>query len=284
MNRMNTRLLYLLIFLPFFSFSQLHTPQEIERYKAEAQQVTIIRDNWGVPHIYGKTDAHAVFGLLYAQCEENFNKVEENNLEMMGRLSEVYGESRLYDDLEMQMIYDTAAAKKDYSNSPAWLRKLLDAAADGVNYYLYTHPETKPAVLTHFEPWFALLRTNGSISATQDGGISVSDMKALYPAKDNGVAFREKENPYISHDPMGSNGFAVAPSKTASKNAILYINPACYLLLPVGSTDGKRRRLECLWRCNVGNLFCIPGFQSLLWLDAYIWCGRCSGFIYRKNN
>src|SRR4051794_30862592 len=225
MNRIETRLLFLLLLLPLLSFSQQFSSTEIERYKTEAQQVTIIRDNWGVPHIYGKTDADAVFGLLYAQCEESFKSVEENNLEMLGRLSEVYGKSRLYDDLEMRLIYDTAAAIKDYKNSPAWLKKLLDAAADGVNYYLYKHPEVKPEVLTHFEPWFALLRTNGSISATQDGGISVSDMKALYPAKDSSVAFREKENPYLNNDPMGSNGFAVAQSKTADKNAILYINP-----------------------------------------------------------
>ncbi len=223
MNRICIKILF--FFLPILSFAQQFSQQEIERCKAEAQRVTIIRDNWFVPHIYGKTDADAVFGLLYAQCEESFQKVEENNLEMMGRLSEVYGESRLYDDLEMQMIYDTAAAKRDYKNSPFWLKKLLDAAADGVNYYLYKHPEVKPAVLTHFEPWFALLRTNGSISATQDGGISVNDMKTLYPAKDSSVAFKEKGNPYINNDPMGSNGFAVAPQKTASKNAILYINP-----------------------------------------------------------
>src|SRR3954451_2343433 len=129
MNRIDTRLFFFLLFLPLHSFSQKLSSTEIERCKAEALHVTIIRDNWGVPHIYGKTDADAVFGLLYAQCEESFKSVEENNLEMLGRLSEVYGESRLYYDLEMRMIYDTAAAIKDYNNSPAWLKKLLDAAA-----------------------------------------------------------------------------------------------------------------------------------------------------------
>jgi acyl-homoserine-lactone acylase len=219
------RLFFALLLFPFISFSQQFTSKEIDRYKAEAQRVTIIRDNWGVPHIYGKTDADAVFGLLYAQCEENFGKVEENNLEMMGRLSEVYGESQLYNDLQMRLIYDTTAAFADYKRSPAWLKKLLDAAADGVNFYLYKHPEVKPLVLTHFEPWFALLRTNGSISATQNGGITTRDMKELYPVRDNKTSFLEKNLPFYEVDPTGSNGFAVAPSKTASKNAILYINP-----------------------------------------------------------
>jgi acyl-homoserine-lactone acylase len=219
------KLFFALLLFPFISFSQQFTSKEIDRYKAEAQRVTIIRDNWGVPHIYGKTDADAVFGLLYAECEENFTKVEENNLEMMGRLSEVYGESQLYNDLQMRLIYDTTAAIADYKRSPASLKKLLDAAADGVNFYLYKHPEVNPLVLTHFEPWFALLRTNGSISATQNGGITTRDMKELYPAKDNETSFLEKNLPFYEVDPTGSNGFAVAPSKTASKNAILYINP-----------------------------------------------------------
>jgi acyl-homoserine-lactone acylase len=219
------KLLFVLLLVPAVAFSQQFTSKEVDRYKGEAQRVTIIRDSWGVPHIYGKTDADAVFGLLYAQCEENFGKVEENNLEMMGRLSEVYGESQLYNDLQMRLIYDTAAAIADYKHSPLWLRKLLDAAADGVNFYLYKHPQVKPLVLTHFEPWFALLRTNGSISATQNGGITNTDMKELYPARDNKTSFLQKNLPFYEVDPTGSNGFAVAPSKTASKNAILYINP-----------------------------------------------------------
>lgn len=219
------RILFLLLLVPCIGFSQSFTQKDADRCKATAQRVTIIRDNWGVPHIYGKTDADAVFGLLYAQCEENFKQVEENNLEMMGRLSEVYGESQLYNDLQMRLIYDTAAAIADYKRSPLWLQKLMDAAADGVNYYLYKHPEVRPAVLAHFEPWFALLRTNGSISATQNGGITTKDMRELYPAKNNTTSYLEKNLPFYELDPTGSNGFAVSPKKTASGNAIIYINP-----------------------------------------------------------
>ena len=189
------KLLLALLLIPFISFTQQFSQKEIDRYRAQAQRVTIIRDKWGVPHIYGKSDADAVFGLMYAQCEENFSKVEENNLEMMGRLSEVYGETKLYSDLQMRLIYDTAAAIADYKRAPVWLKKLLDAAADGVNFYLYKHPEVKPIVLTHFEPWFALLRTNGSISATQTGGITIKDMEELYPAKNSVTSFLEKKNP-----------------------------------------------------------------------------------------
>jgi len=210
------------IFIPALSFSQTFSPQEINRYKAQAQRVTIIRDDWGIPHIYGKTDADAVFGLLYAQCEENFKKVEENNLEMLGRMSEVSGKTKLYDDLQMRLIYDSSAAMEDYKKSPAWLKKLLDASADGVNYFLYKHPDIKPAVLKRFEPWFALMRTNGSISATQTGGLTKQDIRNLYELDDSSTTFNERP---IYYEQLGSNGFAVAPSKTVSKNAIIYINP-----------------------------------------------------------
>lgn len=168
--------LFFLLLIPSFGFSQTFSQQEISRFNTEAKHVTIIRDNWGVPHIYGTTDANAVFGLLYAQCEENFQKVEENNLEMLGRLSEMYGKEKVYDDLQMRLIYDSAAAIADYKKSPGWFKKLLDAAADGVNFFLYKHPQVKPAVLNRFESWFALMRTNGSISATQTGGITYEDM------------------------------------------------------------------------------------------------------------
>ncbi len=130
----------------------------------------------------------------------------------------------MYDDLQMRLIYDTVAAINDYNRSPLWLKKLCDAAADGINYYLYKHPEVKPAVLTYFKPWYALLRTNGSISATQNGGITINDMKNIYPSDDN-TAYQNKYIHSYDAAPTGSNGFAVAPSKTLSGNAILYINP-----------------------------------------------------------
>jgi acyl-homoserine lactone acylase PvdQ len=210
----------LIIFYPSLSA----IGQEVARYGAEAQRVTIVRDSWGVPHIYGKTDADAVFGLMYAQCEENFPRVERNYLEMMGRLSELEGKGQLYQDLQMRLLYDTSAAKADYERSPLWFQKLLNAFADGVNYYLYTHPKVQPLALTHFQPWFPLMYTDGSISPTQTGGLTMQDMRNLYATPD-ATSFIQPSLPFYEVDPAGSNGLALAPSRTASKNAILYINP-----------------------------------------------------------
>ena len=220
--------IFLFLFLPLYSFPQQFSKEEIARFESEAKQVTIIRDTWGIPHIYGKTDADAVFGLLYAQCEDDFNRVEMNALENLGRIAEVNGENNLYDDLKMRLIYDSVAAINDYKKSPAWFKKLLDASADGVNYFLYKHLEIKPSALHRFQPWYSLMRTNGSISATNTGGVSVQETKNFYTnnnvlAPINKTSFIKSEEDH--QNVTGSNGFAVAPSKTKNKNAILYINP-----------------------------------------------------------
>ena len=148
-----------LLFCSFsvFVFSQNLSKKEIAKLEETAQKVTIIRDNWGIPHIYGKTDAAAVFGLMYAQCEDDFKRVEMNYIEKLGRLSEIKGQSVLYNDLEIKLLIDINEAKTDYKNAAPWLKKLLDSYADGINFYLYKHPEVKPLLLTHFEPWFPLL-------------------------------------------------------------------------------------------------------------------------------
>jgi acyl-homoserine-lactone acylase len=253
--------LLLSFFIPSIVFSQTFTSHEINRYKVEAQRVNIVRDNWGIPHIYGKTDADAVFGLMYAQCEENFQKVEENNLEMMGRLSEI-GKAGLYDDLQMRLIYDSSAAIKDYKNSPGWFKKLLDAAADGVNYFLYKHPEVKPSLLKRFEPWFALMRTNGSISATQTAELTLADMKNLYPASNPSVSFHEKKFLKDEIEETGSNGFAVAPSKTRSKNAIIYINPHVTFYFRTEVQMVSDEGLNAYGAVTWGTFFVFQGFNQ----------------------
>ncbi len=223
----------LLLLFPLHLFAQFSSKQ-INRYEQEAKQVSIIRDNWGIPHIYGKTDADAVFGLLYAQCEDDFKRVEMNYIEKLGRLSELNGEKDIYNDLLIRMIIDSADAINDYKKSPPWLHKLLDAFADGINYYLYKHPQTKPALLNHFEPWYALLWTDGSIGAISTAGLNENDLKQLYGSElfaKNKVSamqnFVATNKVYENEDEKltGSNGFAFAPSITQNGNAILYINP-----------------------------------------------------------
>ncbi|HXD79860.1 MAG TPA: penicillin acylase family protein [Puia sp.] len=166
--------------LSLHAVCQNFTTEDRQRCESEAKDVRIVRDKWGIPHIYGKTDADAVFGLLYAECQEDFPRVEKNYLEQLGRQAEAFGESYLYTDVMMRLIYDSAAAVADYERCPAWMHKLLDAFADGVNYYLFRHPETKPLVLKHFEPWYPLMFTDGSVSATSLGGVRMEEIRKFY--------------------------------------------------------------------------------------------------------
>src|SRR5688572_20067474 len=129
---------------------------DVGKFQQRAQGITIVRDDWGVPHIYGKTDADVVFGLMYAQAEDDFNRVETNFINAQGRLAEAEGEKEIYRDLRMKLFIDPADLKALYGKAEPWLKALMDAWADGLNFYLHTHPDVKPRVITRFEPWMAL--------------------------------------------------------------------------------------------------------------------------------
>jgi acyl-homoserine-lactone acylase len=253
---MNKILLLLLLPLPVFAndFSK----EEVSHWQQEAKNVTIIRDNWGIPHIYGKTDADCVFGLLYAQCEDDFKRVEMNYIEKLGRLAEVNGVSDLYNDLLIRLLIDSSDAKEDYKKSPDWLKKLLNSFADGVNYYLYKNPSAKPALLHRFEPWFPLLWTDGSIGAISTAGVTEAELKNFYTGADAPVALVPIQEEVLT----GSNGFAISGSKTASGNAILYINPHVTLYfrpeVHVVSQEGLNAYGAVTW----GQLFVYQGFNE----------------------
>lgn len=264
------RLLLVLLF-PVQLFAQTVTTDEINRWQERANNVTIIRDNWGIPHVYGKTDADAVFGLVYAQCEDDFKRVEMNYIEKLGRKAEVLGEKELYNDLYVRLIIDSADAIADYNKAPQWLKQLMNAWADGINYYIYKHPQVKPALLTRFKPWYTLLWTDGSIGAISTGDVTETDVKNFYSNNLplSSVAFNKttvtdklvitnKERKHFD----GSNGFAIAPSKTKSGNTILYINPhTTFYFRPevhVNSEEGLNVYGAVTW----GQFFIYQGFNQ----------------------
>ena len=145
------------------------TKQEVVRWETRAQAIDIVRDDWGIAHVHGRTDADAVFGMIYAQAEDDFNRIEVNYLNAMGRLAEAEGEAEIYRDLRMKLFVDPVETRKRYAESPTWLRALMDAWADGLNYYLYTHPKVTPRVIKRFEPWMALTFSEGALAGTSSG-------------------------------------------------------------------------------------------------------------------
>src|SRR6478672_1171893 len=183
------------------------TPSEFTRWERQSRNVTITRDDWGIAHVVGKTDADTVFGAIYAQAEDDFNRVETNYINAMGRLAEAEGESAIWQDLRMKLFVDPEQLKKDFTISPAWLQKLMTAWADGLNFYLSNHPTVHPRVITHFEPWMALSFTEGSIG----GDIETISLERLRQFYDNsptrGVAASIEQD--VLKEPSGSNGMAI---------------------------------------------------------------------------
>src|SRR5438874_641754 len=198
-----------LLLLAALSVSTLDAQQraEIARWERQARTITITRDDWGIAHVHGHTDADAVFGMEYAQAEDDFNRVETNYLDALGRLAEADGPGAIYSDLRMKLFIEPDSLRAQYRRSPAWLRRLMDAFADGLNFYLYKHPDVKPRVITRFEPWMALSFTEGSIGGDIER-IDVPALAAFYggdsarPPLAPGTGDGAEEEP-------GSNGIAI---------------------------------------------------------------------------
>src|SRR5688572_9087838 len=243
-------------------------PVERLRRQARARSVTITRDDWGIAHVVGKTDADAVFGMIYAQAEDDFNRIETNYLNSMGRLAEAEGESAIWNDLRMKIFIDPEELKKNYAASPEWLRQLMTAWADGLNYYLSTHPNVKPRVITRFEPWMTLSFTEGSIGGDIET-INLARLRAMY---DNSAPIRasiEHEDHIFPPEPTGSNGIAIAPKNTAAGKALLLINPHASFFfrseLQMTSGEGLNAYGAATW----GQFFIYQGFNERLgWMHT----------------
>lgn len=241
----------------------LNTFNEQERWEYRANNIQIIRDDFGIPHIYGKTDADAVFGMLYAQCEDDFNRVEQNYIWATGRLAEIEGEKALYSDLRANLFMTQEEAIAAYEKSPKWLQDLCVAFADGINYYLKNHPEVKPKLLTHFEPWMPMFFSEGSIGGDIER-VSTSKIRDFYEPQnsDKKLAILEGYIHQKDDEPRGSNGFAIAGNKTASGNAMLLINPHTSFFFRGESHVVSEEGLNAYGATTWGQFFIYQGFNE----------------------
>ena len=240
-------------------------PAEFARWQREARAVTIIRDDWGIAHIYGKTDADAVFGMIYAQAEDDFNRVEANYINAMGRLAEAEGEAAIYQDLRMKLFINPDSLRAQYARSPAWLKSLMNAWADGLNFFLYEHPDVKPRVITRFEPWMALSFTEGSIGGDIER-IDLRQLQAFYDSTTGPTTSSDDD------DPGGSNGFAIAPSNTLNHHALLLINPHTSFFFRAELQVVSEQGLDAYGAVTWGQIFVYQGFN-----DRVGWMHTSSG-------
>jgi acyl-homoserine-lactone acylase len=256
------------------------SPPDIARWRAEASHVTITRDDWGIAHVHGHTDADAVFGMIYAQAEDDFPRIEANYLTSLGRAAEADGEKAIWQDLRARLYVSEPELRADYAKSPPQMRRLMDAWADGLNYFLATHPNVHPQVLKHFEPWMAMSFTEGSIGGDIER-IDLDKLAAFYsstrhPELVSGsvnmtVASSRKPSSWMlkqvqhdelgSYEPQGSNGIAISSKLTGDGGSLLLINPHTSFYfrseLQMSSDEG----LDAYGAATWGQFFLYQGFN-----------------------
>ena len=233
--------------------------QESTGWERRAQNVTITRDEWGVPHVHGRADADAVFGLIYAQAEDDFNRIEMNCLSSLGRTAEAEGDTQIYRDLRMRLVADDKALQALYAASPGWLRELMNGWADGLNYFLATHKNVHPKVISRFEPWMVLAFTEGSIGWDIET-VSLRELEAFYGQQ--AKRGRKDEAAVPLRRPGGSNGIAIAGSLTASKNTLLLINPHTSFFFRAEAHVQSDEGLNAYGAATWGQFFIYQGFNE----------------------
>ncbi len=241
---------------------RVSAPMEVVEWESRAEKVEIIRDDFGIPHIYAKSDADAVFGMLYAQCEDDFRRVERNYIWATGRLAQLEGEKAIYSDVRAQLYMTDSEAIAAYNSAPEWLKELCKAFADGINYYLHTHPEVEPYVITRYEPWFPMYFSEGSIGGDIEQ-IPLNKIKSFYEEDQTAILTETNEEKDIKDDePRGSNGVALSGALTSSGNTILLINPhTTFYFRPevhVVSEEGLNAYGAVTW----GQFFIYQGFNE----------------------
>jgi acyl-homoserine-lactone acylase len=241
--------------------------KQYARLEHEAQRVTITRDNWGIPHVHGKTDADAVFGTMYAECQDDFKRVQSNLTWALGVSARAKGKKALWSDLRARLWHYPAAEKQDYKNSPKWLQKLMNAWADGLNWYILTHPKLHP-VIKHYQPWMAMAFTEGSIGGDLVD-VSLPKLAKFYGAPNPTVAALTHVHPPGWIRATGSNGIAIAPKLSADGHALLLINPHVTFNFRTEQQMSSEEGLDAYGASTWGQFFLYQGFnQHVGWMHT----------------
>jgi acyl-homoserine-lactone acylase len=236
---------------------------DVARWRQHAEHVRIVRDTWGIAHVYGKSDADAVFGMIYAQAEDDFSRIERNYLNGLGWLAQAQGEKAIYSDLRERLFVDVDRLQRQYRTAPPWLKTLMIAWSDGLNYYLSKHSNANPKVIHRFEPWMALSFTEGSIGGDIES-VNLSRLEKFYGQATPPVsaALRRLDQPVPDENPGGSNGFAIAPALSASGHALLWINPHTSYYFRSELQMVSEQGLNVYGAVTWGQFFVYQGFNS----------------------
>ena len=215
MNILRPRFTVLALLILFSSCSQQSNSINIqEDWQLIAESVNIKRDHYGVPHIYGPTDAHVIFGLAYARAEDHFNLIEEQVIRAIGRQAEVQGVSGIHNDYVTRAFDFEGLSKKEYRDLSPENKAALDAYASGLNFYLSQNPEEVPLLIERFEGWHFLALYRRSWTSAGFSQIGVFDDEVNRFLNEAAVEPRK-----------GSNMWAISPSKSGNQKTYLVLNP-----------------------------------------------------------
>lgn len=241
--------------------------KEIAQFKSIASQITIIRDKWGVPHIYAATDQQCAFGLMYAQCEDNFWQVEETMMRQLGRAAELYGEADLSNDALVGLFDCVNRAKTAFKNADAVIKSTCIAAATGINYYISLHP-SEIRLIARYEPWFFLLP-----ALDMPGhGVTRNEIRNALPGLPVPIRPGEGEEDFLTEQ-SGSNALAIGASKAIDAKSILVINPHVGFF-----GDGQRYEAHLISKQGMN----VSGFAILG--TFYIWSGFTESIAWAHTN
>lgn len=176
-----------------------------------AETIRILRDNYGVPHIFASTPAGAAYASGYVQAEDRLEEMMRNYRKAEGTMAEAFGESWLQHDYRQRLWRHAEVSKTNYPRLSAQTRAMCEAFIAGVRQYMKEHPEEVPSWAPSLEPWRIVSLARYVIWGWPEGEIA-SDLRRAG----------------IRPDPMayrGSNQWLLAPSRTAMRAPIALIDP-----------------------------------------------------------
>ena len=242
----------------------------------DPSKVTIARDNYGVPHIFAKTDPEVSYGLAWAHAEDDFKSLQRVALPSKGLMGRTFGKNAVAADYAFALFRCREITEEKWNTLSTEFLRLIKGYVQGLNDYAKKHPEE-------------VLHKDLFPITEQDYIASSVLALTVFNGADRvlGAIYANNMNPIIDYDKMGSNAIAVHPSKTATGEAYLAINahqpnegPEAFYEAHVNSEEG--------WNALGGLLAGGPAIlhgvnEHLGWAHTVNLCDRLDVFQLQIN-
>lgn len=178
---------------------------------AEDEEIVILRDPFGVPSIFAKTEEGAVFGMGYAQAEDRLEELLKQYRRCEGTMAEAFGPDFVREDYRQRLWQHRAVSEANYPKLPAKIRAICEAYQAGIKQYMDKHPNKVPPWAPKLEPWQVIALSRYIIWGWPEG-------EAAGDLQRGGIA----PDPI---EPRASNEWAVAANRTADGAPLALIDP-----------------------------------------------------------